>query len=94
MHAVKPLPFDPKKLAGLSEKLLVSHHDNNYAGAVRNLNGVEAALSCASWDTVPWKSSPSRAGFPTSPWCGVVGRIMRVSFHSSQLTALRLLELR
>jgi Fe-Mn family superoxide dismutase len=24
---VKPLPFDPKKLKGLSEKLLVSHHD-------------------------------------------------------------------
>ena len=26
----------------MSEKLLVSHHDNNYAGAVKNLNGVEA----------------------------------------------------
>ena len=31
----KPLPFDPKAVPGLSEKLLVSHHDNNYAGAVR-----------------------------------------------------------
>src|SRR5689334_22269307 len=31
-HEVKPLPFDPTKLQGLSEKLLVSHHDNNYAG--------------------------------------------------------------
>lgn len=28
-HTVEPLPFDPKKLKGLSEKLLVSHHDNN-----------------------------------------------------------------
>ena len=24
---IKPLPFDPKKLKGLSEKLIVSHHD-------------------------------------------------------------------
>src|SRR5438093_47054 len=30
---IKPLPFDPKKLKGLSEKLIVSHHDNNYADA-------------------------------------------------------------
>ena len=33
----KPLPFDPKAIPGLSEKLLVSHHDNNYAGAVKRL---------------------------------------------------------
>jgi Fe-Mn family superoxide dismutase len=50
-HAVKPLPFDPKKVQGLSEKLLVSHHDNNYAGAVKNLNGVEAELSKVGPDT-------------------------------------------
>jgi len=50
-HAVKPLPFDPKKLPGLSERLLVSHHDNNYAGAVKNLNGVEAELSKVGPDT-------------------------------------------
>jgi len=50
-HVPKPLPFDPKKLPGLSEKLLVSHHDNNYAGAVKNLNGVEQALSKAGRDT-------------------------------------------
>ena len=50
-HAVKPLPFDPKKVSGLSEKLLVSHHDNNYAGAVKNLNGVEAELAKAGAET-------------------------------------------
>ena len=26
------LPFDPKAVGWLSEKLLTSHHDNNYAG--------------------------------------------------------------
>jgi len=46
-----PLPFDPKKLPGLSEKLLVSHHDNNYGGAVRNLNAVELELARVTKDT-------------------------------------------
>jgi Fe-Mn family superoxide dismutase len=41
----KPLPFDPAKIAGLSEKLLTSHHDNNYAGAVKRLGSIEAALA-------------------------------------------------
>jgi superoxide dismutase, Fe-Mn family len=44
-HEIKPLPFDPTKLRGLSEKLLVSHHDNNYGGAVKNLNKVEGELA-------------------------------------------------
>jgi Fe-Mn family superoxide dismutase len=42
---VKPLPFDPTKLNGLSERLLVSHHDNNYAGAVRRLGQIQQMLS-------------------------------------------------
>lgn len=41
----KPLPFKPSGLKGLSEKLLTSHHDNNYAGAVKNLEKVEAQLA-------------------------------------------------
>ncbi len=40
----QPLPFDPKKLEGLSEGLLVSHHDNNYVGAVKKLNQVEERI--------------------------------------------------
>jgi Fe-Mn family superoxide dismutase len=36
----KPLPFDPKGIAGLSERLLVSHHDNNYSGAVKRLGAI------------------------------------------------------
>lgn len=33
------LPFDPKTITGPSEKLLVSHHDNNYVGAVKRWSG-------------------------------------------------------
>ena len=36
----KTLPFDPKAIVGLSEKLLVSHHDNNYVGAVKRLGAI------------------------------------------------------
>lgn len=44
-HKDAPLPFNAGKLDGISEKLIVSHHDNNYAGAVKNLNKVELDLA-------------------------------------------------
>jgi Fe-Mn family superoxide dismutase len=50
-HNVVPLPFDPKRLSGISERMIVSHHDNNYAGAVKNLNKVEADLASINKDT-------------------------------------------
>ena len=50
-HAIQPLPFDAKKLDGLSEKLLLSHHDNNYAGAVKNLNKLEGDLAGLTKDS-------------------------------------------
>jgi Fe-Mn family superoxide dismutase len=52
-YEVKPLPFDPTKIQGLSEKLLVSHHDNNYAGAVKRLNAIAAQLAGLDWATAP-----------------------------------------
>jgi Fe-Mn family superoxide dismutase len=39
-YAMKPLPCDPSKLTGLSEKLIVSHYENNYGGAVKRLNAI------------------------------------------------------
>ena len=49
-HAPKPLPFDPVKLKGLSEKLVRSHWENNYGGAVRALNAVEQRLDAMLGD--------------------------------------------
>jgi Fe-Mn family superoxide dismutase len=43
-HQAKPLPFDAAKLKGLSEKLIKSHWENNYGGAVKALNAVEQRL--------------------------------------------------
>jgi Fe-Mn family superoxide dismutase len=53
-NAVLPLPFQPGGLNGISEKLIVSHHDNNYAGAVKNLNKVELELAQTTPDTPPF----------------------------------------
>ena len=54
-HAPRPLPFDPKRLAGLSEKLLVSHHENNYTGAVRRLNAIEIQIGALPRDAGPFQ---------------------------------------
>ena len=43
----KPLPFDPAKLTGLSEKLIRSHWENNYIGSVKTLNMVAGRLQAA-----------------------------------------------
>jgi Fe-Mn family superoxide dismutase len=51
--APKPLPFDPKTVAGLSEKLLVSHHDNNYVGAVTRLGTITKQLAALDPATAP-----------------------------------------
>lgn len=50
-HKPVPLAFDPAKQPGLSEKLLASHHANNYGGAVKNLNAVELELAKVTKDT-------------------------------------------
>ena len=52
-HTVAPLPFAAGSLKGLSERLITSHHDNNYAGAVRNLNRVEVELAGVNASTPP-----------------------------------------
>ncbi len=43
--SIQDLPFDPSALSGLSEKLLRSHHQNNYGGAVKRLNAIRAELA-------------------------------------------------
>ncbi len=50
-HVPIALHFEPKKLVGISEKMITSHHDKNYAGAVKNLNKVETDLANVNKDT-------------------------------------------
>jgi Fe-Mn family superoxide dismutase len=41
---MKPLACEPSRIKGMSEKLLVSHYENHYLGAVNRLNAIEALL--------------------------------------------------
>ena len=44
-YQAKPMPFDPKAITGISEKVLVSHYENNYVGAVKRLNAIGTQLA-------------------------------------------------
>jgi superoxide dismutase, Fe-Mn family len=43
--AMKPLSCDPSRVRGMSERLIVSHYENNYGGAVKRLNLIAEKLA-------------------------------------------------
>src|SRR5260370_26290416 len=52
-YAIKPLACDPKRIKGMSERLIVSHHENNYGGAVNRLNAITTQLAQLDFATAP-----------------------------------------
>ena len=52
-YEAKPLSLDPKAIKGISEKVLVSHYENNYSGAVKRLNAITAQLAELDFSKVP-----------------------------------------
>jgi superoxide dismutase, Fe-Mn family len=42
---MKPLSCDPARIKGMSERLIISHYENNYGGAVKRLNVIEEKLA-------------------------------------------------
>ena len=52
-YEIKPLSCDPSRLNGLSEKLIVSHYENNYSGAVKRLNAITGQLESLDFATTP-----------------------------------------
>ena len=52
-YAIKPLPFDPKSIKGFSEKILTSHYENNYSGAVKRLNAITEQLAGLDYAKAP-----------------------------------------
>src|SRR5467141_861149 len=44
-YSVKPLGCDPSRVRGMSERLIISHYENNYGGAVKRLNLIEEKLA-------------------------------------------------
>lgn len=43
-YQMKPLSCEPARLQGLSERMIVSHYENNYGGAVKRLNAISEQL--------------------------------------------------
>ena len=53
LYQIKPLSCDPARLKGLSEKLIVSHYENNYGGAVKRLNAITEQLAALDFARAP-----------------------------------------
>jgi len=51
-HA-RPISFKPPRLKGLSARLIASHYENNYGGAVRRLNAIKGELGALDPTSAP-----------------------------------------
>jgi Fe-Mn family superoxide dismutase len=49
-YTIKPLSCDPARIKGMSERLIISHYENNYAGAVKRLNAIDEQLTQLEFD--------------------------------------------
>src|SRR3984893_13915934 len=52
-YSIKPLGCDPARIKGMSERLIVSHYENNYGGAVKRLNLIEEKLANRYYANAP-----------------------------------------
>ncbi|OKO74331.1 superoxide dismutase [Bradyrhizobium sp. NAS80.1] len=52
-YAMKPLSCDPNRIRGMSERMIVSHYENNYGGAVKRLNLIEEQLAGLDFAKAP-----------------------------------------
>ena len=52
-YEMKLLSCNPSRLKGLSEKLIVSHYENNYGGAVKRLNAITGQLAGLDFANAP-----------------------------------------
>src|SRR5256885_7242288 len=50
---LRPLTINLAALNGLSEELILSHHANNYTGAVKRLDAIRQQLAHLDWPTAP-----------------------------------------
>ncbi len=52
-YFARPIAFKPARLKGLSPRLIASHYENNYGGAVRRLNAIRGELRGLDPATAP-----------------------------------------
>ena len=44
-YRMNRLSCDPARIKGMSERLIISHYENNYGGAVKRLNLIDEQLA-------------------------------------------------
>ena len=52
-YTMKPLSCDPSRIRGMSERMIISHYENNYGGAVKRLNLIDEKLAELNYATAP-----------------------------------------
>jgi Fe-Mn family superoxide dismutase len=52
-YVVKPLSCDPSRIRGMSERMIISHYENNYGGAVKRLSLIEEKLAELDFASAP-----------------------------------------
>jgi len=52
-YVVKPLSCDPARIRGMSERMIISHYENNYGGAVKRLNLIDEKLAELDYGNAP-----------------------------------------
>jgi Fe-Mn family superoxide dismutase len=52
-YQIKPLSCDPVRIKGMSERMIISHYENNYGGAVKRLNLIEERLAELDYANAP-----------------------------------------
>src|SRR5215469_12218590 len=52
-YEIKALACDPTAINGMSERMIVSHYENNYSGAVERLNAIAKELAKLDFTTAP-----------------------------------------
>ena len=52
-YKIKSLSCDPARIKGMSERLIVSHYENNYGGAVKRLNLIDEKLAELDYASAP-----------------------------------------
>jgi superoxide dismutase, Fe-Mn family len=52
-YTMRPLSCDPARIKGMSERMIISHYENNYGGAVKRLNLIDEKLSELDYANAP-----------------------------------------
>src|SRR5215813_2252136 len=55
LQEIAPIAVRPSTLSGISERMIVSHYENNYGSAVRALNAVRCELATLDASTSPYR---------------------------------------